>query len=233
MRHIVLDTETTGLNFAQGHRIVEIGCVELDHFLPTGRTFHTYINPNRLMDAGATQVSGITDSMLVGQPAFSDIVEDFLNFLNNSVLVIHNAAFDIGFLNGELGLLGMKPLLMDQTIDTVRMARQKFPGSPANLDALCRRFDIDLSARVKHGALLDAQLLAEVFLHLSGGRQPDLVLKSTRDNKTLSGENVSSYTRTFTEPRVAMLAFGEQSDIVLAHRTFLNNIKDPVWSRYE
>ena len=235
VRHIALDTETTGLSFREGHRIVEIGCVELENYLPTGNTFHTYLNPKRPMGEGATRVSGITDSMLVGQPEFSRVSGDFLNFLGESILVIHNATFDMGFINGELGLLGILPLSMERTVDTVRMARQKFPGSPANLDALCRRFDIDLSGRTKHGALIDAQLLAQVFLHLSGGLQPHLNLAHNNVIQSF-GHNESCEKKTYTQPRLDIVEFLEQScaqsDIVPKHRTFLEKIENPIWDRY-
>lgn len=232
MRHIVLDTETTGLSFREGHRIVEIGCVELDHLLPTGRTFHAYLNPKRMMDASASHVSGITDEMLYGKPEFSEVVKDFLLFLDESILVIHNAAFDMSFINGELALLGISPLPMSRAIDTVRMAREKFPGSPANLDALCRRFDVDLSARVKHGALLDAQLLAEVFLHLSGGRQPHLMFQAQTSKDSME-KLYETQDRTPIPLRAAMLAFSGDSDIVSKHQALLSTIKEPLWKHYD
>ena len=181
LREIVLDTETTGLRPEEGHRIVEIGCIELVNHLPTGRTFQTYLNPDRLMEAGATAVSGITDEMLRDKPRFPEMARGFLDFLSTSPLVIHNAAFDMGFVNHELRLAGFPLLLPERAIDTVGMARQKFPGSPASLDALCKRFNIDLSERAKHGALLDARLLASVYLELIGGRQPHLALAGEGD----------------------------------------------------
>jgi DNA polymerase III subunit epsilon len=175
IREIVLDTETTGLKPEDGHRIVEIGCIELVNHLPTGAAFHRYLDPGRPMDPDASRVSGITDEMLEGKPDFSEIVEDLLAFLGDAPLVIHNAAFDMGFLNAEFARIGFGPMTMDRAIDTVLMARRKFPGSPASLDALCKRFDIDLSGRAKHGALIDAELLAKVYLELIGGRQPGLL----------------------------------------------------------
>lgn len=175
MREIVLDTETTGFEPAEGHRIVEIGAVELFNHLPTGRTFHQYINPERPMPKEALEVHGLGDDFLRDKPRFAAVGRAFLDFIADAPLVIHNAAFDMKFLNHELRAAGL-PLLADsRAIDTVLIARKKFPGSPASLDALCRRFGVDNSRREKHGALLDSEILAEVYLELLGGRQPDLV----------------------------------------------------------
>jgi DNA polymerase III subunit epsilon len=176
MREIVLDTETTGLEPAEGHRIVEIGAVELFNHMPTGRTFHQYINPDRLMPKEAFEVHGLGDDFLRDKPRFRQVGQAFLDFVGDSRLVIHNAAFDMKFLNAELAQAGLPRLPMDRALDTVLIARQKFPGSPASLDALCRRFGVDNSGREKHGALLDSEILAEVYLELIGGRQPGLVL---------------------------------------------------------
>ncbi|MEL6416315.1 MAG: DNA polymerase III subunit epsilon [Pseudomonadota bacterium] len=176
MREIVLDTETTGLDPQEGHRIVEIGGVELLNHMPTGRTYHQYINPQRDMPAEAFAVHGISEEFLADKPVFADIATDFISFVGDAKLVIHNASFDMKFLNAELNWCAQATLPNDQAIDTLIIARRKFPGSPASLDALCRRFGIDNSAREKHGALLDSEILAEVYLELVGGRQPDLVL---------------------------------------------------------
>lgn len=176
MREIVLDTETTGFEPQEGHRIVEIGAVELLNHMPTGNTFHQYINPERDMPDGAFQVHGLSAEFLRDFPLFADVADAFLAFVSGARLVIHNAAFDMKFLNAELGW-AKRPLLPDNlAVDTLAIARRKFPGSPASLDALCRRFGVDNSAREKHGALLDSEILAEVYLELIGGRQPDLVL---------------------------------------------------------
>ncbi|MBX9977046.1 MAG: DNA polymerase III subunit epsilon [Alphaproteobacteria bacterium] len=223
-RQIVLDTETTGLSFAAGHRIVEIGCVELKNLLPTGRTFQTYLNPKRPMDPGAMKVSGITDESLIGKPEFYQVADNFLSFIEDSDLVIHNAPFDMGFLNGELTKFGYPAIPMTRAIDTVVMARTKFPGSPANLDALCRRFEIDLSARTKHGALLDAQLLAEVYLQLCGGRQQDLDLNG--QSTTMVQENTETI-RTFRPMRDFQLS----SEEVEKHEAFVAKIKNSLWDR--
>jgi len=176
MREIVLDTETTGLDPQDGHRLVEIGAVELFNHVPTGRTYHQYINPQRAMTDGAFAVHGISDVFLADKPVFADIVAAFLTFLDDAVMVIHNAAFDMKFLNAELGWAGHPALPMSRAIDTLDIARRRFPGSPVSLDALCRRFAVDNAARTKHGALLDSEILAEVYLELVGGRQPGLAL---------------------------------------------------------
>ncbi|MEG9860937.1 MAG: DNA polymerase III subunit epsilon [Parvularculales bacterium] len=178
MREIVLDTETTGLEVDEDHRIVEIGCIELINYVPTGEQYHTYVNPERAMPEVAWKVHGLDDTFLADQPVFTDIVEDFLSFIGEAPLVMHNAPFDMGFLNAELKRLDWPPFPEDRAIDTLEIARRKYPGRPNNLDALCRRFKIDLSGREKHSALLDAKLLAEVYLKLLGGREPDLGLVS-------------------------------------------------------
>lgn len=177
MREIVLDTETTGFDPDTGDRIVEIGAIELMNHLPTGRHFHVYINPERDMPADALAVHGLTSEFLSTKPKFAEILADFVAFIaEDSRLVIHNASFDMKFLNAELRRCGHPPIAMSRALDTVAMAREKFPGAPVSLDALCRRWGIDNSGRTLHGALLDSELLAEVYLELIGGRQPDLVL---------------------------------------------------------
>jgi DNA polymerase-3 subunit epsilon len=176
MREIVLDTETTGLEPAEGHRIVEIGAVELVNHMPTGRTFHQYINPLRPMPKEAFEVHGLGDDFLRDKPVFKAVGQALLDFIEDSRLVIHNAAFDMKFLNAELGWAGLPTLAAERALDTLLIARKRFPGSPASLDALCRRFGVDNSSRERHGALLDSEILAEVYLELVGGRQPDLVL---------------------------------------------------------
>lgn len=178
MREIVLDTETTGFEPSEGHRIVEIGAVELFNHMPTGRTYHQYINPEREVPQEAFQVHGLGTDFLRDFPVFADIADAFLEFVIDARLVIHNASFDMRFLNAELSWAGRRPLPDSVAIDTLMMARRKFPGSPASLDALCRRFGVDNSAREKHGALLDSEILAEVYLELIGGRQPDFALSS-------------------------------------------------------
>lgn len=178
MREIVLDTETTGLDPADGHRIVEIGCVELFDHLPTGVTFQRYINPERLV-SGSDAIHGITDAFLVDKPPFAHVVDEFLEFLGDAPLVIHNAGFDLKFLNSELQRLTRAPIPYARAIDTIEIAKAKVPGAKYSLDELCKRFAIDLSGRAKHGALLDAHLLSQVYLELVGGRQTRLMLVPT------------------------------------------------------
>ena len=177
MREIVLDTETTGLDPANGDRIVEIGCLELVNRLPTGKTYHVYINPERDMPREAEAVHGLSAQFLADKPVFADIADDFIAFVKGAALIIHNAAFDMKFLHAELAFLGRDDLREAKIIDTLTMARKKFPGAPASLDALCRRFGVDNSGRDLHGALIDSELLAGVYLELSGGRQPGWCFK--------------------------------------------------------
>ena len=178
MREIVLDTETTGFDPKTGDRMVEIGAVELINHMPTGNTYHQYINPERDVPQGAFEVHGLSAEFLRAFPVFGKIARDFLEFIGDAQLVIHNAKFDVPFLNAELGWCDLPPIPMSRAIDTLDIARKKFPGSPASLDALCRRFGIDNSHRTLHGALLDSEILAEVYLELIGGRQPGLVLSA-------------------------------------------------------
>lgn len=182
----MLDTETTGLDPADGHRVVEIGALELVNHMPTGRTYHQYLNPERRMPPEAFEVHGLGDDFLRDKPLFRQVGQAFLDFIGSSPLVIHNAAFDLKFLNAELAQAGLPLLPVDLALDTVQLARQKYPGSSASLDALCRRYGVDNSGRNKHGALLDSELLAEVYLELIGGRQPGLVLAaaSMRSSQT-------------------------------------------------
>jgi DNA polymerase-3 subunit epsilon len=179
-REVILDTETTGLDPAAGDRVVEIGAVELVNHLPTGRTFHVYINPEREMRKEAEAIHGLSTAFLSGKPVFSAIVGEFLAFIADATLVIHNASFDVGFLNAELGFLNLPAIPQERVIDTLHLARQKHPGGANSLDALCRRYGVDNSKRTKHGALLDSELLAEVYLELIGGRQTALVLEASR-----------------------------------------------------
>ena len=188
MREIVLDTETTGLDPQDGHRIVEIGAVELHNHVPTGKVYHQYINPLITMPDQAFAIHGLSDEFLSDKPKFSEIAKEFLDFIGSAKLVIHNAAFDIKFINAELKRIEKEEITFDRATDTLAIARKKFPGSPASLDSLCRRFKIDNSARVVHGALLDSQILAEVYLELVGGKQPDFALNIAN----VSNENNNS-----------------------------------------
>jgi DNA polymerase-3 subunit epsilon len=176
MREVVLDTETTGFEPADGHRIVEIGCVELMEHLPTGKTYRCYLNPERLVPIETQRIHGLTDEFLAGKPKFAEIVEEFLAFIGDAALVIHNASFDLKFVNSELHRIGRPPIPYARAIDTIEIAKSKIPGARYSLDELCKRFAIDLSARTKHGALLDAELTSQVYLELLGGRQKKLSL---------------------------------------------------------
>ena len=223
-REIVLDTETTGLDPKSGHRIVEIGCVELRNHIPSGNTWHQYINPERAMPPEAFQVHGLSDDFLAKQPVFAEIAGDFLDFIGASPLVIHNAGFDMGFLNAELARLGFKALQMTRAIDTVQLARSRFAGAPANLDALCRRFGIDNSARTKHGALLDAELLSEVYLELIGGRQPDFGLANRKEADS-PGESFDAQAKLRRAPPPHAPADEE----LATHEAFVGRLTNPVW----
>ncbi|MEK6746422.1 MAG: DNA polymerase III subunit epsilon [Pseudomonadota bacterium] len=223
-REIVLDTETTGLDPFSGHRIVEIGCVELIDGLRTGKTFHTYLNPERDMPSEAFRVHGLSEQFLADKPVFAEKIDELMEFISDSMLVIHNAAFDMKFVNFELDRLGFSAISMERTIDTVLIARKKFPGSPANLDALCKRFNIDLSERTKHGALLDAELLSEVYLELMGGRQSALLLDIS--SKSLVSESQLVVTdKIKLENRVFNISAEEEE----VHKLMLSKLKNPLW----
>ena len=220
MREIVFDTETTGMDPANGDRLVEIGCVELVNHIPTGRTYHQYINPEREVPAEAVAVHGLTYERLKSEPTFGEIVGDFLDFIGeDSKLVAHNAEFDVKFMNAELKTFGFPALAPKRIVDTLLIARKKFPGSPANLDALCRRFNIDNSNRDLHGALLDSELLAEVYLELLGGRQRGLGIevetKSTTKTQTITIE------RPYREPR----NFNVSAEEKAAHEAMIKEIQ--------
>jgi DNA polymerase-3 subunit epsilon len=225
MREIIFDTETTGLDPNSGHRVVEIGCVELMNHVPTGRTWQSYLNPEREMPVEAALVHGLKDEFLVKQPLFAEVADAFLEFIGDAPLVAHNAGFDMGFINAELTRHGFAPLDAARAIDTVAMARRMFPGAPASLDALCKRFGVDASNRQLHGALLDARLLADVYLELRGGRQPDLAISTAA---ATAGEETSEIrTREFLAPR----AHAPNEEELAAHETFLAQLKDPLWKR--
>lgn len=225
MREIVLDTETTGLDPLSGHRIVEIGCLELQNHLPTGATFHRYIDPERDMPTAAFEIHGLSTEFLRQHPPFAAQADEFLAFIGEDPLIIHNAEFDMRFLNAELGRLDRAALKMERAVDTVRLARNKFPGAQASLDALCRRFGIDNSARTRHGALLDAELLAEVYLELIGGRQPDLSLAAEKVAATPETPGAVVVRR----PREARL-HAPSAEETARHEAFIaQRIKDPLW----
>lgn len=222
-REIVLDTETTGIDPYSGHRVVEIGCVELHCAVPTGKNFHVYLNPERDVPEEAFRVHGLSSDFLKDKPLFTEVVDDFLAFIEESPLVIHNAGFDMRFINAELERLGFSTLPMNRAIDTVLMARKKFPGSPASLDALCRRFNIDLSTRIKHGALLDAELLAEVYLELLGGRQSMLTLGEEMGAEIMDQAYIKKETRTARQ----FLPNKQEEE---AHAAMLREMKKPLWN---
>ena len=225
MREIVLDTETTGLNPSGGDRIVEIGCIELVNHLATGEVYHQYINPERDMPEGAFKVHGLSAEFLVGHPKFSEIADSFIEFIGDATLVIHNAKFDLGFVNAELARIGRPLVSIDRSVDTVRMARKKFPFAQASLNALCRRFQIDNSSRELHGALLDAELLAEVYLELIGGRQPALVLPGKR--KEVVQSCVGDTAKIHTDREVRFFGISEKERA--AHEDFIDGLKNPIW----
>lgn len=226
MREIVLDTETTGFEPNDGDRIVEIGAVELFNHVPTGQTYHQYINPQRSMPQGAFEVHGLGDEFLADKPLFAEIVDAFLDFVGDAKLVIHNAAFDMKFLNAELGWV-KKPLLPnDQALDTLAIARKRFPGSPASLDALCRRFGVDNSKREKHGALLDSEILAEVYLELIGGRQPDFGLASGAGGAGAQGAEAEWRPMPRPQPLPSRLSEKEKA----AHAAFVESLgENALW----
>ena len=231
MREIVLDTETAGFEAEQGDRIVEIGAIELMNHLPTGRTFHVYIDPERSMPQEAFEVHGLGDDFLRGKPKFAEIAPEFVSFIGEDAkLVIHNASFDMKFLNAELKRAGHATLPWSRALDTVALARAKFPGSPASLDALCRRFGIDNSNRTLHGALLDSELLAEVYLELIGGRQPDLVL----DRPVVAEESDDSARQAGAQrPRPVPLPSRLTEAEAAAHGEFVAKLgTDALWLRF-
>lgn len=225
MREIILDTETTGLDPLSGHRLVEIGCIELINHVPTGNSFQRYVNPERDMPTGAFEVHGLSEEFLRGHPVFAAVVDDFLAFIGDSPLVIHNAEFDMRFINAELTRIGRATLPLDRALDTVKLARRKYPGAQASLDALCRRFNIDASARTKHGALLDAELLADVYLELMGGRQPGLVL-----GDGIAPVEQQTNRRDTRPPR----PHAPSAEEVKSHQQFIEKyVKDAIWTKGE
>ena len=201
MKEVVLDTETTGLSVREGHRIVEIGCIELDNLIPTKNKFHCYLNPERKVSEKALEVHGYTDEFLSTQKKFSDVVEDFLNFIENKKLVIHNAEFDLSHLNNELALLGKERLDNKNVVDTLALARDKFPGSPTSLDALCKRYRVDNSKRTQHTALIDCDLLAKVYINLLGQKEPTLNFENEDNEKTIiDSNNTNQYYKKIIKP---------------------------------
>lgn len=227
MLEVVLDTETTGMDPFKGDKLVEIGAVELKNHLPTGRTLQIYINPERDIPEEVVAVHGITNEFVADKPTFSQIYMDFIDFIGDSKLIIHNAEFDMKFLNAELKNVGHPPLKWSRVIDTLAIARKKFPGSPANLDALCRRFDIDNTSRTFHGALLDSELLAEVYLELTGGRQHGMGLSDNKNNVTNNASTgTSNNLRASKKPVRDPRPHAANEDELSAHKELLEKIGD-------
>jgi DNA polymerase-3 subunit epsilon len=225
-REIILDTETTGMDPEEGHRLVEIGCLELENHLPTGRTFQTYLNPQRDVPPDAARVHGLTTDFLKDKPLFTEKVSEFIDFIEGATLIIHNAAFDMKFINAELKAAGFKPIPMVRVVDTLLMAREKFPGQPASLDALCRRFKVDNTERKFHGALLDSELLAEVYIELLGGRQHGLGLNAEEEARAA----LSFHARIKRQKRPTR-HFPPSKEELAVHDKFVDALKDPMWKK--
>jgi DNA polymerase III subunit epsilon len=225
MREIIFDTETTGLDPQSGDRLVEIGCIEMVNRVTTGRTFHAYFNPDRDMPAAAEAVHGLSASFLADKPRFVERAEELLEFIADSPLVAHNAGFDFGFLNAELAMCGLEAVSRTRMVDTVAMARVRHPGAKNSLDALCTRYGIDRSHRTKHGALLDAELLAQVYVELTGGRQIGLELAADRGESFIETVAVSVRERTFRPAR----PHSASAEELAAHEEFLAKLNSPVW----
>jgi len=218
MKEVILDTETTGLFVRDGHRIVEIGCIELENLIPTKNRFHCYLNPERTVSEKALEVHGYTDEFLSTHKKFAEVVDDFLGFIENKRLVIHNAEFDLSHLNNELALLGKKKLNSENVVDTLALARDKFPGSPISLDALCKRYRVDNSKRTQHTALIDCDLLAKVYINLLDQKEPTLNFKSEDNEKiTINSNDINQYYKKVVKPSEAELKL---------HKEYLkNNLK--------
>ncbi len=233
MREICLDTETTGLKPEEGHRIIEIGAVELIDKAPTGREFHVYVNPQRDVPQEAVNVHGLTAEFLADKPPFAEVAGDFLEFIGDATLVIHNAEFDRRFLNHELGLLDLPQIPRERCVDTLAIARAKFPGAPASLDALCRRFGVDNSHRDLHGALLDARILAEVYLELAGGRQRTLTLSEEAAGASVVAERGTTSAPLRHAPRPSPLPPRLGREELRRHAAFIDDMADtPLWRKW-
>ena len=213
MKEIVLDTETTGLSVKDGHRIVEIGCIELENLIPTKKVFHCYLNPERRVSESALKVHGYTDKFLSDKKKFIDIADDFLEFISGKKIVIHNAEFDISHLNNELSLINKKSISKDNVIDTLEIARNKYPGSGLSLDALCKRFKIDNSKREKHTALIDCDLLSKVYINLLGQKEPVFQFKNSKKNDNLRDGSFKNYSKIIIKP---------SEKEIIEHKKFIN-----------
>lgn len=224
MREIILDTETTGLNYATGDRLTEIGCVELIDKIPTGNVYQTYINPEREVSKEAQEICGLPSEFFYDKPKFKEIVDDFLKFIGDSTLVIHNAKFDIGFLNSELKRVNKPLISMDNVVDTLLIARKKFPGAPASLDALCKRFDVSLEKREKHGALIDCWLLSEVYIHMLGGKQSILSFGVlTEQDKAVKKKQIAAVRKARD--------FRASAEEIKNHEEMLANLDNAMWPK--
>jgi DNA polymerase-3 subunit epsilon len=230
MREIVFDTETTGLSPQSGDRVVEIGCVELMNHLPTGQTFHCYINPQRDMPEEAFKVHGLSAQFLSDKPVFAEIAQDFVDFIGDATMIAHNASFDMMFLNHELAQLGFAPIDSGRIIDTLALARRRHPFGPNSLDALCQRYGIDNSRRTKHGALLDSEILAEVYLELLGGRQTDLGLGSEPQVEIKASFEPRPLEKASARPE--SLPNRLDPETLAQHQAFIKTLKEPVWNDY-
>lgn len=228
MREIVFDTETTGLDPKTGDRMVEIGCVEMVNRVETGASYHSYYNPERDMPAGAEAVHGLSAAFLSDKALFRDIADELLDFIGDSPLVAHNAGFDFGFLNNELTLINREPVNLDRMVDTVKIARKKHPGAKNSLDALCSRYGVDRSHRVKHGALLDAELLAQVYVELLGGRQIGLELAA---EATAQVTQISAVVVPSARPRREPRPHSASAEELMRHQAFVKQIESPLWGK--
>ena len=228
MREIIFDTETTGLDPRSGDRLVEIGCIEMINRVATGATYHCYFNPERDMPEEAERVHGLSITFLADKPLFAEKAQEFLDFIGDSPMVAHNASFDFGFINAELTRAGFEPVSLDRMVDTVKIARQKHPGAKNSLDALCTRYGVDRSHRTKHGALLDSELLAQVYVELLGGRQIGLGLAAESVSISASVTTISA-TATRDRPFRAPRPHAASADELAAHEAFLKKIKEPLW----
>ena len=223
MKEIILDTETTGLSVREGHRIVEIGCIELNDLVPTQNKFHCYLNPERKVSEKALEVHGYSDEFLSTQKKFSEIVDEFLSFIENKKLVIHNAVFDLSHLNNELTLLGKQKLSNENVVDTLTLARDKFPGSPTSLDALCKRYRIDNSKRTQHTALIDCDLLAKVYINLLDQKEPTLNFKNEENEKTIINSNdTKQYFKKIIKPTEEEIKLHKQYLKIHLKKNFFN-----------
>ena len=233
MRELVLDTETTGLDYETGHRLVEIGIIELENHVPTEKYFHYYINPERESDQTAEKIHGLSKEFLSNKPKFSEIVDEFLEFISDSVIIIHNASFDLGFINSELKRCKISSLNEDRIIDTLQLAKKKFLGQSVSLDSLCRRYNIDLSERNVHGALKDARLLASVYLELIGGRQSKLEFDATQSTqneiKQDSRFDINEYYSNLAKREIKRVNINE--DDLMLHLDSIKNIKNNIWTK--